>query len=385
MNTAALTKFNRKGNALLVICGLVSAIIIVFWLMPQFAYNTVYLYFRSTQSISQMDTFELQPSFSLIEDQKKYLKLDSKLTFLPNWEIQNKNLIQECEKSEKTRQALNLMLNNYDSKQKDRPMIWLSDSAQLRHHEHLVHLTGLDFYCHNRIDNNSVSESTLLLEMSRKMSLIRRQVDFNHLHVNRKSFLINPARTLLYALESIQDFNSVEDGNVVTQLEDWQQWLNMEKKILKQFFNRFGSKWIPGDLQRLLITRSSSSLGLWKEIRLKELIHGLPFRRNLYKNLLGYISEIVENNNFNPNKIKLIEVSTLKRLNQKFKDSLDNGRYERFLDFLIAPRGFERRVKHSCYKDLSLDLQNGIFESVRWQLRLIARIEFAIERIIESR
>ena len=110
MNTSALTKLNRKGNALLVFCGLVSAIIIVFWLMPQFAYNTVYLYFRSIETISQIGTFEPQPN--LLEDQKKYLKLDPKITFLRSWESQNTNLIQECEKSQKSRQALNLMLNN---------------------------------------------------------------------------------------------------------------------------------------------------------------------------------------------------------------------------------------------------------------------------------
>lgn len=381
MNTIARIKFHRKGNAFLVICGLVSAIIIFFWLMPQFAYNTIYLYFRGIQSIPEIGT--IQPQSNLIEDQKKLLKLDSKITFLPSWEIKNTDLIQECKKSQKSRQALNLILNNHDSKHKDRPMIWISESDQLLYHEHLVHLTGLDFYCHNKVEKNWFSESKLLLEMSRKMSLIRRQVDFDYLHMDRKSFLINPARELLYALESIQDFDSIEHGNVSTQLEGWQDWLDAEKRILKQFFDRFSSKWIPGNLQRLMNTRNRSSLGLWKEIRLKELTQGLHFRRNLYKNLLGYTYEIVENNNFNPNKIKLIELSALKRLNQKFKDNLDNGRYERFLDFLIAPRGFERRVKHSCYKDLSLDLQNGIFEGIRWQLRLIARIEFAIERIKE--
>tara|TARA_B100000674_G_scaffold433478_1_gene391924 strand:- start:933 stop:2087 length:1155 start_codon:yes stop_codon:yes gene_type:complete len=372
---------NQKGNALFLACGIVSAIIIIFWLMPQFAYNTIYLYFRGIQSISQMGTIE--PQSNLIEDQKRSLKLDPKITFLPSWEIKDTDLNQECEKSRKSRQALNLMFNNYDSKHKDRPMIWISESDQLLHHDHLVHLTGLDFYCHNKVERNLASESKLLLEMSSKMSLIRRQVDFNHLHVDRKSFLINPARTLLYALESIQDFDSIKGGNGVIQLEGWKHWLDMEKRILKQFFDRFGSKWIPGNLQRLLNTRNRSSLGLWKEIRLKELVQGLHFRRNLYKNLLGYTSKIVENNNFNPNKIKLIETSTLEKLNQKFKHSLNNGRYERFLDFLIAPRGFERRVKHSCYKDLSSDLQNGIFEGIRWQLRLIARIEFAIERIKE--
>ena len=71
----------------------------------------------------------------------------------------------------------------------------------------------------------------------------------------------------------------------------------------------------------------------------------------------------------------------MRKLNEKFKATLDTSPGERFLDFLIAPRGFDRRLRHRCFRDLSVDLQNGIIDGVRWQLRLIARIEYAIERI----
>ena len=370
---------NQKGNALFLACGIVSAIIIIFWLMPQFAYNTIYLYFRGIEQVS-LDKVTVDKANS-IEDEKRLLSLDSKILYTPVWEIDASNLKLKCEQSKVSRQALNFKLNSIKREHRSKFLIWGIDSQQSQYFEQLMNLSGLDFYCQAESKNSLSLRGELLIQMARNLSLLREQLDFDQLHIKRSSYLTRPARTQLYALDTIEDFEFMKQKDIQVQLKKWRDWLDTERNILRQFSSGFNSHWIPGDLHRLLILRNDRWLGLWDEIKFKELLQGLSFRRDLYGSLLAYTQQLVEGSNFNPNEIKSVERKVMQKLNEKFKANLNTSRGERFLDFLIAPRGFDRRLRHRCFRDLSVDLQNDIINGVRWQLRLIARIEYAIERI----
>ncbi|MEC9332203.1 MAG: hypothetical protein VX409_07160, partial [Verrucomicrobiota bacterium] len=146
---------NQKGNALFLACGIVSAIIIIFWLMPQFAYNTIYLYFRGIEQVS-LDKVTVGKANS-IEDEKRLLSLDSKILYTPVWEIDASNLKMKCEQSKISRQALNFKLNSIKRQHKSKFLIWGIESQQSQHFEQLMNLSGLDFYCQiERKENSSL-------------------------------------------------------------------------------------------------------------------------------------------------------------------------------------------------------------------------------------
>ena len=101
MNTISAQISDRKGNALIVACALVSAIIITFWLLPQFVYNTLYLYFRDVRSIKEIEVIESQSNF--IEEQKKALKLNPTLNLAANWQLSNNSFKRNNVKSHEFR------------------------------------------------------------------------------------------------------------------------------------------------------------------------------------------------------------------------------------------------------------------------------------------
>ena len=253
MNTISAQISDRKGNALIVACALVSAIIITFWLLPQFVYNTLYLYFRDVRSIKEIEVIESQSNF--IEEQKKALKLNPTLNLAANWQLSNNSLKEQCERSRVSRDALNSRLQRTNLQQTiNKSMIWLAESEQSQYHQQLVDLIGLDFYCKSKIEVDLVHQNKLLLDMTKKISFVRNQHEFSRLHIDRKAYLANTAQTQLHALESLPGLEVSE----ILNLREWQQWAERERKVLADFFDKFGTNWIPGNLQKLLDLRAAA-------------------------------------------------------------------------------------------------------------------------------
>ena len=167
----------------------------------------------------------------------------------------------------------------------------------------------------------------------------------------------------------------------MSQSQQWNQWLVREKIILSNFLDKFDKEWIPQELSQLIISRNSHWLGPWDEISFKGFLHSLHVRRELYSEVMDKAQFFLMRNNYNPNIFKSLEWELQKELQLSFKTNLDNGIWNRFLDFLIASRTFSRRIRHQCYKDLSLDLKQDIIQGIHAQLRLIGRLEYIIENL----
>ena len=378
MKTNVVMIYNQRANAIVVALGMISAVILLFWLMPQFGYNTIYLYFRGLGHSSVDKVTVVKDDRS--ENFKSPLRLDSSISYAPIWGVDAIESKNQCSRSQFLRQTLELNLNRFRYEPKDKLSIWGIKSKQSDYFDKLINLTGLNFYCQAENNKNPIVEAKLLIQMARHLVLLRDQQDYDQLHISLSSFLTNPARTQLYALSRIKNFEIIKQDDPEV-LKHWRDWLNQEKNALRKFLSGFNSDWVPGDLYKLNISRQDRWLGLWDEIKLKELLQGLSFRRDLYGSLFNHTLKLVEQNEFNPNKIKLIEQEIKSQLNEKFNLTLNTSPMQRFLDFLIAPRGFDRRVLHNCFRDFSIDFDNGVLSGIRWQLRLIARIEYAIESI----
>ena len=248
-------------------------------------YNTLYLYFRDVRSIKEIEVIESQSNF--IEEQKKALKLNPTLNLAANWQLSNNSLKEQCERSRVSRDALNSRLQRTNLQQTiNKSMIWLAESEQSQYHQQLVDLIGLDFYCKSKIEVDLVHQNKLLLDMTKKISFVRNQHEFSRLHIDRKAYLANTAQTQLHALESLPGLEVSE----ILNLREMAAVGRAREKFLPIFLINLAPTGFL-NLQKLLDLRAGSILGLWQEIELKELLHGLEFRRKLYKEILSTLGK----------------------------------------------------------------------------------------------
>ena len=369
----------RQGNLLLGVCGILTGVIIIFWLLPQFFFHTFFLYFKG---IETSETKQLELSrFNKIERFVQIIDLPSELSKDPIWKSEFSISQSHCRETISFGRELSNQLVGLGSVDEDRLIIWGSETQQTKYYDQLTNLYSQYLYCLTSGDFSSAEGSDKLLLNVDKLSQLRQQINANSLHLNAFSYLKNPALNQLTLIKRFHDSKSLKLQYSMSQSQQWNQWLVREKIILSNFLDKFDKEWIPQELSQLIISRNSHWLGPWDEISFKGFLHSLHVRRELYSEIMDKAQFFLMRNNYNPNIFKAFESELLKELQLSFKTNLDNGIWNRFLDFLIASRTFSRRIRHQCYKDLSLDLKQDIIQGIHAQLRLIGRLEYIIENL----
>lgn len=380
-NQALQGTSNSRGNVLFALAGLLTVVILMFWLIPQFLYHTVYIYFRS---IDQMQVANLDSYIELSENTSRgLLQIFNGESFEDVINTDRSELKLKCDQSAELRKELQLPVELIEAQTFNKPVLWAPITAQIKHSNQFMFLSALNHNCRTLVDHG-FAEDSLLFETIRSIDFFRQQSKSSKLHLRAQSYLSIPAQLKLNLLKEMQNSPLWKQKSAQFNQSQWKNWLASEKNSLIGFLRFTEGAWIPYELYQSYKRRKKRWLGLFEEVKFKELLSSLEYRKQIYATSFKQLRQRIEVDRYDIQKFEVNKSQLIEALKQKFQSELVTSPGQRFLDFLIAPRSWNRRVKHQCFQGLYHDLHQEIFSSIEFQLKLIARIEYALDSIAQQ-